>query len=516
MQIQKGTVYLVGAGPGDPGLITRAGLEVLRQAEVVVYDRLASSSLLLEARADARLIYVGKSPDRHAMKQEEINRTLAAEARAGRSVCRLKGGDPFLFGRGGEEAEHLHHEGIPFVIVPGVTSAIAVPAYAGIPVTDRRASSSVAIATGHEEAGKASASIDWSALAHAADTIIVLMGMSHLDEIARQLIAGGRSPETPAAVIQWGTTGRQRTARSELAVIAQAVEREGITHPAILVVGNVVDLSDCLRWFEPGPLAGMRVLVTRPRHQASALAEMLQQCGAEPIIASVIRVEPIPVEANRIRALLARQWDWVLFTSANGVTTFRDHLLNAGLDWRAFAGAKLGAIGPATASALKDFGLLADFVPSRAIGESMGEELPDIAHGARVLLPRAEEARDAVPQTVSIRGGSVEVLPVYRTVPDEQGLALLRTALADETVDVVTFTSSSAVKSLVDAIGAAPLERSAIACIGPITAATARERGLRVDIEAEEHTIPGLITALEAYASRSASYAGSPEEGSHS
>ncbi len=500
MVVRKGTVYLVGAGPGDPGLITRAGLDVLQQADVIIYDRLASSSLLLEARAEARLIYVGKSPEHHAMSQDEINTTLADDAGAGRSVCRLKGGDPFLFGRGGEEAEHLRENGVPFVVIPGVTSAIAAPAYAGIPVTDRRAASSVAIVTGHEEADKKSASVNWSELARATGTIVVLMGMKNLDEIARRLIAGGRPATTATAVIQWGTTGRQRVVRAELSSIAQETTAAGITHPAVLVVGDVVALGDSIRWFEPGPLAGMRILVTRPRHQASALAEMLQERGAEPVIASVIRIEPIAVEVERLRTLLAQRWDWVLFTSANGVAIFRDHLLSAGLDWRSLAGARLGAIGSGTAAALREHGLHVDFIPSRAIAESLAEELPDVSGDTRVLLPRAAEARDALPGIIGRRGGSVEALPIYRTVPDKQGLALLRAALDDEGVDMVTFTSSSSVRSLVDAVGVERLTGCAVACIGPITAATARERGLKVDIEAGDHTLPGLVAALEAYA----------------
>jgi len=341
----------------------------------------------------------------------------------------------------------------------------------------------------------------------------VLMGMKHLGEIAGQLVAAGRSPDTPAAVIQWGTTGRQRVARSDLADIARNTAEEGITHPAVLVVGEVVRLGDSIHWFEPGPLAGLRVLVTRPRHQASALAGMLQERGAEPVIASVIRVEPIPIAAERLRALLRESWDWVVFTSANGVTSFRDHLLSAGRDWRALAGAKLAAIGAGTGEALRSAGLCADFVPSRAIAESLAEELPAVSKGTRVLLPRAQEARGVLPDILGRRGASVEVLPVYRTVPDDQGLGLLRTALSDDGVDVVTFTSSSAVRSLVAAVGAEALSDSAIACIGPITSATARERGLRVDIEAEEYTLPGLMAALEAYA---AARVGARSEGSRS
>jgi uroporphyrinogen III methyltransferase/synthase len=354
--------------------------------------------------------------------------------------------------------------------------------------------------TGHEDAEKDATTIDWQALARAVDTIVVLMGMKHLDDIAGQLVRSGRSPDTPAAVIQWGTTARQRIVTSDLFHIGAAAAESGITHPAVLVVGDVVALGDSLRWFQPGPLAGLRVLVTRPRHQASKLAEMLRARGAEPVIASVIRVEPIPVASDRLRALMSESWDWVVFTSANGVTSFRDHLLSAGRDWRALGAAKLAAIGPGTADALMASGLRVDFVPSSAIAESLAEELPAASNGTRVLLPQAQEARDILPDTLRGRGAVVEVLPVYQTVPDEQGLSLLRTALGDDGVDAVTFTSSSAVRSLVDAVGTEPLSNCAIASIGPITSATAREHGLRVDTEAEQHTLPGLVAALETYA----------------
>ncbi len=497
--MKQGIVYLVGAGPGDPGLITRRGLEVLRAAEVIVYDRLVGPELLLEARPDAKLIYVGKSPERHALTQDEINEVLAQEGAAGHAVCRLKGGDPFVFGRGGEEADYLRARGVPFVVVPGVTSAIAAPAYAGIPITDRRAASSFAVATGHEEADKAESSVDWAALARAADTLVVLMGVRHMPQITQELMAAGRPATTPAAVVQWGTTGRQRVVRSDLAHVVEEAVAQGITHPAILVVGEVVSLSETISWFEGGPLRGLRVLVTRPRHQASALAELLRRHGAEPVIASVVRVERLAVAPERLREVVAQRWDWVLFTSANGVTSLRDHLLENGLDWRALAPARLGAIGPGTAAALREHGLRADFVPSRAIAESLADELPEIAAGARVLLARAEEARDVLPARIAERGGSVEVLPVYRTVPDERGLELLRVALEEGDVDVVTLTSSSAARALVRAVGAESLQRFTIAAIGPITAVTARELGLEVTVEAKEHTLPGLLAALVAW-----------------
>jgi uroporphyrinogen III methyltransferase/synthase len=501
--MRQGIVYLVGAGPGDPGLITRRGLEVLRTADVIVYDRLVGPELLLEARPEARLVYVGKSPERHALTQDEINEVLAQEGAAGHYVCRLKGGDPFVFGRGGEEADYLRARGVPFVVVPGVTAAIAAPAYAGIPVTDRRAASSFAVATGHEDADKAESRVDWAALARAADTLVVLMGVRHMAQITQELTAAGRAATTPAAVVQWGTTGRQRVVRSDLAHVVEEAIGQGITHPAILVVGDVVSLSERLAWFEGGPLHGLRVLVTRPRHQASALAELLRRQGAEPVIASVVRVERLPVPPARLREVASQRWDWVLFTSANGVTSLREHLLESDLDWRALAPARLGAIGPGTAATLREQGLRADFVPSRAIAESLAEELPDIAAGTRVLLARAEEARDVLPTRLTERGAQVEVLPVYRTAPDERGLELLRAVLEEGDVDVVTLTSSSAARALVRAAGAEALRRFTIAAIGPITAATARGLGLEVAVEAKEHTLPGLIAALVAWRERS-------------
>ena len=496
--IAKGTVYLVGAGPGDPGLITRLGLEVLRTADVIVYDRLVSPELLPEARPEAKLRYVGKASSRHALGQEEINQLLVEEALAGNAVCRLKGGDPFLFGRGGEEADYLRERGVPFVVVPGVTSAIAVPAYAGIPVTDRRFASALAIATGHE--GRESArKVDWQALARSADTLVVLMGVGNLPEAVGGMLSGGRSPETPAALISWGTTARQAVVRSSLGRIVEEAQRSGIGPPAVLVVGEVVALGERLDWFRPGPLRGLRVLVTRPRHQASALAERLRQAGAEPVVCSVIRTEPVEIAADVLRCVAATEWEWVIFTSANGVTSFRASLNGAQLDWRALAGAKLAAMGPGTASALESFGLRADFVPSRAIAESLAEELPAAGDGDKVLLPRAEEARDVLPDMMRQRGAQVEILTVYRTVRDDAGLSLLSTAL-EEGVDVVTFTSSSGVRALVETVGAEALKGIAIACIGPVTAATARGSGLSVAVEAREHTIPGLVEALIEYA----------------
>lgn len=496
--MKRGTVYLVGAGPGDPGLITRRGLEVLRGADVIVFDRLVSPELLLEARPDARLHNVGKSSSGHSLPQEDINRLLAEEAKAGRSVCRLKGGDPFLFGRGGEEAGYLAEQGVSFEVVPGVTSALAVPAYAGIPATDRRFASTLAIATGHEQAGKAGSDVDWAGLARA-DTLIVLMGVRNLAEITRQLVAAGRPASTPAALIRWGTTGRQQSIICDLSQVADEAARRAFAAPAILVVGEVVRMARQLCWFEGRPLQGLRVLVTRPRHQASALADLLREAGAEPVVCPLTRIDPIAVEAARLSQLLGERWDWLLFTSANGVRCFGDLLWQAGLDWRSAATARLGVMGPGTAAELEKRGLRADFAPSRSVAESLAAELPGISQGTSILLARAEGAREALPALLRERGASVEVFPVYRTLPDQDGAELLAAALVAGDLDVITLTSSSAVSRLAELATTDSLNRCTIASIGPITSATAREHGLRVDVEAEEHTIPGLVAALTAY-----------------
>lgn len=494
--IEAGTVYLVGAGPGDPGLMTVRGIEILRAADVVVYDRLANDSLMGEVRSDARVFYVGKEAGKHALSQAETNELLVKEASAGRSVCRLKGGDPYLFGRGGEEAAYLQERGIPFVIVPGVSSAVAVPAYAGIPVTDRRFGSSVAIVTGHRAADKERDPVRWEWLAKGADTLVVLMGMENLKAITGEVLRAGRDGATPAAVIRWGTTGRQRTIVSDLAHIAAEVDRGELRPPAILVLGEVVKLRERLSWFESRPLLGLRVLVTRPRHQASGLAERLREEGAEPVVCSLIRIEPVEVDVDRLKGVFERHYDWALFTSANAIPFFSQQLRTAGLDWRALAGARLGAIGPGTSAALEALGLRVDFVPSRAMAESLAEELPDISSGTRVLIPRAAEAREVIVEMLRSRGAHVEEIPVYRTVPDERGSSLADELLRSDDIDVVAFTSSSAVRVMVDAVGPDALSKVSVACIGPITAQTAQKLGVRVHAVAKEHTIPGLVAVL--------------------
>ncbi len=506
--IAPGKVYLVGAGPGDPGLITVAGLDRIREADVIVYDRLVSARLLEHARQDAELIYVGKVPgaeDGH--DQESINRTLIEQAQLGRTVVRLKGGDPFVFGRGGEEAEALRAAGIPFEVVPGVTSAVAVPAYAGIPVTHRGVASSFAVITGHEEPGKAETAIDWAHLATATDTLVFLMGVRNLPDIVARLTKHGRSPQTPVAVIQRGTTPEQRTVTGTLADIVSRVEEAGLRPPAITVVGEVVRLRKTLSWFEDRPLFGKRVLITRTRRQAGNLARLLADEGAIPVELPSIEIEPIE-DIERVNLAIetlanskqqtASSYTWVVFTSANAVELFFEQLAERGLDARAFSGARIAAIGPATAQSLAVRGLRADAVPGEYVAEAVVEALRgQIAAGDRVLLPRAESARAELVRGLEAMGAAVDEVPIYRAaVPSEASPEVLA-ELREGRIDVVTFTSSSTVRNLVAMLGdASALERPLIACIGPVTAKTARELGLRVDVMAEEYTVEGLVAAL--------------------
>jgi uroporphyrinogen III methyltransferase/synthase len=519
----SGTVYLVGAGPGDPGLITVAGLDRIREADVIVYDRLVSARLLDHARPEAELIYVGKAPEyvggstAAPHDQAAINQILIDKARVGKRVVRLKGGDPFVFGRGGEEAEALRAAGIAFEVVPGVTSAIAVPAYAGIPVTHRGVAASFAVITGHEDPEKPESSIDWAHLATATDTLVFLMGVKNLPEIAANLTANGRSVSTPVAVIRCGTTPDQRTVTGTLADIANRVTEAGLAPPAITVVGEVVRLRETLSWFESRPLFGKRVLITRTRRQSSNLARLLTEQGAIPIELPAIEIEP--VEDTRaldaaIDRLLDGAYAWYGFTSANAVELYFERLRDRGADARAFGGAQVFAIGPATAEALREHGITADVVPGEYVAEAVVEALrPDpggqagsltgggVRPGDRVLLPRAESARPELVTGLEALGAAVDEIPVYRAAvpsdPDPETLAAVR----EGRIDIVTFTSSSTVRNLLSLLGedARALTgnpRPLIACIGPITAKTARESGLTVDVVAEEYTVEGLVEAL--------------------
>ncbi len=524
-----GTVYLVGAGPGDPGLITVRGRELLARADAVVYDRLAPAELLDACPPAAERHYVGKAAGRHSLDQAGICRLLADLAARHQVVVRLKGGDPFLFGRGGEEALYLAERGIPFEVVPGVTSALAVPAYAGIPVTHRGVASSLAIATGHgaraedePEPGAArpaepgahaaagtfeEAPVDWAAVARGADTLVVLMGVGALERITGDLLAGGKDPATPAAVIERGTTPGQRVVTGRLSDIAARARTEAVKPPALLVVGKVVRLRQAIVWLERRPLFGRRVVVTRAREQQSALRGRLGDLGAQVLEFPVIRIEP-PADVGPLAGAVARlaEFHWIVFTSPNGVAGFWDRLAAAGLDARALAGARLGAVGPGTADALAARGVRADLVPGRYETLALAEALRGrVCRGMRVLLPRAAEAPDHLTRALAGLGVEVEEVPAYRTVMDGANAAAVRSALAEGTVDAVTFTSSSTVRNFFAALapgtpaGGEParlLGGVATVCIGPVTATTLREYGIEPAAVASPSTIDGLVEAV--------------------
>ncbi len=497
----RGFVSLVGAGPGDPGLITVAALDRLRDADVVVYDRLVNPAFLAEARPDAERIFVGKAPDAHTLSQDRIDDLLVERARAGRRVVRLKGGDPFVFGRGAEEAQRLVQDGVDFDVVPGVTSALAALAYAGIPPTHRRHASSFTVVTGHEDATKQEPAVDWARIAQGADTLIVLMARHSLPSIADRLIAGGRPAETPAAVIEWGTTPRQRVVEATLATVAAAADRAGLDAPAVIVVGDVARLRDGLRWFDRRPLFGKRVLVTRTRRQAGEMSRLLMREGADPVEFPAIELAPADPAAAQAaaRRLAAVGYDWVVFTSANGVHEFFRHLDAVQLDSRAFGAARLAVVGPATARALHEYGLVPDVVPDRFVAEALLQALADVPlEGARVLLARAEDARALLPEGLRARGALVEDLPLYTARRPATADSALIGRLERGEIDIVTFTASSTVRGCLDLLDGRRelIESPLVACIGPVTAETARSLGLNVDLVSEEHTVPGLVAAL--------------------
>ena len=479
------TVFLVGAGPGDPGLLTLRGAEALEMADVVVYDRLSVSALLDLAPPGAERISVAKSAGRAVMAQDDINALLVEKAKQGLTVVRLKGGDPFVFARGGEEAAALAAAGLHYEIVPGVTSAIAVPAYAGIPVTLRHSSTSFTVLTGHEDPDK-SDEVNWEAAAQLGGTIIILMGVGRLPKIVDRLLAGGLAPDTPAAAIRWGTRPEQHTVRSTLGAIA----REPLESPSVIVIGHVAALD--LSWFESRPLFGKNVVVTRPRHQSSVLADRLRDEGANALIVPTIEIVDPVDEGAALGAAIEQlsAYDWLVLTSANGAARFCERLRDA----RDLAGVRIAAIGPGTAEVLAEQNLIADLVPERFIAESLLEAfpLPQSNGEGRVLLARAAVARDVLPDGLRELGWRVDVVDAYRTIPVVPSEADRERVLD---ADIVTFTSSSTVDNWVAAFGVDTVPRL-VACIGPVTADTARRAGLRVDVIADVHTIDGLVDAL--------------------
>lgn len=500
---KKGKVYLVGAGPGDPGLLTLRGKECLEQADVVLYDYLANPTLLAHAGDRAERIYVGRRGRGKYPEQEAINRLLIERANAGNVVVRLKGGDPFVFGRGGEEAEVLAEAGIEFEVVPGVTAAVAVPAYAGIPVTHRTLASTLTIVTGHEDPEKSSTTLDWSRLAMSQGTVVFLMGMKNLPRISTRLIEEGLAPTTPVAITRWGTRVSQQTVVGTLADIVQKAAALKMEPPTVIVVGEVVRFRPKLNWFERRPLFGKRVLMTRAKEQAGELAARLTGYGAEPVEAPTIRIVP-PLDWGPVDHAISkiRAYDWIIFTSVNGVSRFMTRLFAGGLDSRCLAGRQLCCIGPRTAQELEKFGVKADLVPSDYQAEGLLAELTrrDLAQ-TRILIPRAEVARELLPDELRAAGAHVDVIPVYRTLTPEQDSRGWRQELMDHRIHVVTFTSSSTVRNFVAMLGGAeavkPLLQSVVtACIGPITAKTAVEYGLTVSIMPSENTIPALVDEI--------------------
>jgi uroporphyrinogen III methyltransferase / synthase len=492
---RPGTVYLVGAGPGDPGLMTVRGAELVAGADVILHDRLIPAAALRGARGDAELVYVGKRPGEPALPQRDIERLMIERARHGCSVVRLKGGDPFVFGRGGEEAEALAAAGVAFEVVPGVTAGVAAPAYAGIPLTHRDDASAVAFVAGHEDPEKEGSAIDWEALARFPGTLVLFMGVKRLPNVAARLIAAGRDGAEPAAAVERGTTPAQRTVTATLADLPDAAAEAGMAPPAIVLVGPVAARRETIAWFERRPLFGTRVVVTRARAQASGLAATLQALGAEVVELPAILVVP-RLDSAEVRGAIGaiHSYALVCLTSPNGVRLLFDALRDAGLDARALANATVAAIGPGTARALAERGIRAEVVPEHSIAESLVESLAGFDVARRpVLVARAAEARDVLPDALRDRGAEVDVVPLYETVaedPDPEAVEAARAA------DYLTFTSSSTVRNFARALGDDIPQGARVISIGPVTSETARAAGLEVHVEARRHDPEGLVDAL--------------------
>ena len=500
--MNSGRVVLVGAGPGDPGLLTLRGADALAHADVLLYDALASDPIVDLVPRSCERIFVGKRGGNHAMEQEAIEALMIARAREGKAVVRLKGGDPYVFGRGGEEAQALHAAGIAFEIVPGISSAIAAPAYAGIPVTHREMNPAFTVVTGHEDPTKPESQIDWTRLADPHRTLIFLMAMGNLAEIATNLVHHGLYHDTPVAVIGDGTRPTQRTVTGTLATIAQEVARAGVTAPAIVVVGQVVTLREQLRWYDRDPLFGKRVLITRPGNHADRFASTLLRRGVEPVLASTIAItgpdDPHP--AHRAIDDLA-SYRWIVFTSQNGVDRFFDRLAALETDARYLGTTRVAAIGAKTAERLREHGVRADLVPRAYVGEEIARALIEATHeGDRILIYRAQEARDVLPQMLTDANRAPHVVAAYKTIFAIDPEFAQKVARAD----VLTFTSASTVRGFVEMLGGADAARDAalgkiVACIGPITADAADEADIHVDVVADVFTTDGLLEALEAH-----------------
>lgn len=494
---QNGTVYLVGAGPGDIGLVTLHAKERILNADVIVYDHLANPEMLSWAREDAEIIYAGKEPG-ESRTQQEINTLLIDKAREGNQVVRLKGGDPFVFGRGAEEAQAIASAGVPFEIVPGITSAIAGPAYAGIPMTHRMHNSHVTFFTGHEDPAKAESAIDYAALAKLGGTQVMLMGVERLGSITSEMLKQGVRSDLPVALVRSATTGQQETLTGTLSDIAQKAVASDLKAPAVAVFGEVVGLRDGLNWYEKRPLLRKRIVVTRTRKQASVLSNKLRALGAHVIELPTIRIEP-PSDLREFAELVqeAHIYDWIVFTSANGVDAFFDIFFKLYDDAREIGGARIAAIGPATAQRVKDFHLHVDLQPEEFVAEAVAREFKKQGsiENLRILLVRAEKARDVLPKELSAAGAIVDEAFAYRTVPETRDPSGARRQLAQDGADLITFTSSSTVENFL-ALGLPWPKGMRIASIGPITSKTVRDQGLTVDVEARRHDIDGLVQAI--------------------
>jgi uroporphyrinogen III methyltransferase / synthase len=496
-----GKAYLVGAGPGDPGLVTLRARECIERADVIIYDHLVNPEMLGWARDDAEIIYAGKRAGDHVLSQDEINRLLVEKARAGKEVVRLKGGDPFVFGRGAEEAKSIRDAGLEFEIVPGITSAIAGPAYAGIPVTHRAENSHVTFFTGHEDPAKTGSAIDYAALAALGGTQVMLMGVERLESITREMLNQGVRADLPVALVRWATTGRQRTLTGTLRDIAQRALEAGLEAPAIAVFGDVVSWRQDLNWHEKRPLSGQRIVVTRTRKQAGALSSQLRALGADVFELPTIRIAP-PTDLREFAELVqdAHAYDWIVFTSPNGVDAFFQMFYKLYDDAREIGGAKIAAIGPATAQRVRDFRLHVDLQPEESVAEGVVRAFQEQGsiENLRILLARAERARDVLPRELSRLGAIVDEAFAYRTEAETRDVTGARRRFLEEGADLITFTSSSTVENFM-ALGLPWPAWMRVASIGPITSKTARDHGLTVDVEARCHDIDGLVKAIRGF-----------------
>ena len=497
----KGRVFLVGAGPGDLGLVTLRAKDCVERADVIVYDSLANPEMLGWARNDAEIIYAGKRAGDHALNQTEINRLLVEKAKEGKSVVRLKGGDPFVFGRGAEEAQAIVEAGLPFEVVPGVSSAMAGPAYAGIPVTHRADNSHFTVFTGHEDPTKGGSAIDFQALASLGGTQVMLMGVERIESIANEMMQKGVRPDLPVALVRWATTGRQETLTGTLQNIGQKVQQQEFEAPAVAVFGDVVRLRKELNWYEQRPLSGKRIVVTRTRKQAGVLSAKLRDLGADVIELPTIRIEP-PTDLREFAEMVqdAHQYDWIVFTSTNGVDAFFNLFFKLYDDAREIGGTKIAAIGPATAQRVRDYHFHVDLQPEDFVAEAVAREFAKEGgiENLRILLARAEKARDVLPKSLSALGAIVDEGFAYRTVMETNDVTGARERFTREGADLITFTSSSTVENFM-ALGLPLPKGMKVASIGPITSKTARQAGLKVDVEARRHDIEGLVSAIQKF-----------------